>query len=123
VSELQNDSGRSGNVNTDVDSLESIHGGAQREYCANYKLLCGCVSDCLDISHDVLFQGHCLLSIPYNIFPHTFCVFIQLRTPALRLIVRSCLDVPIFATRRLHACHHASAEGGTVGEKCPVIFV
>ena len=27
----------------------------------------------------------------------------------LRLIVRSWLDVPTFATRRLHACHHARA--------------
>jgi len=27
----------------------------------------------------------------------------------LRLIVRSWLDVPTFATRRLHACYHATA--------------
>ena len=39
----------------------------------------------------------------------------------LRLIVRSWLDVQTFATRRLHACYHAR-EGGTVGEKCPVIL-
>jgi hypothetical protein len=31
---------------------------------------------------------------------------------SLRLIVRSDLDVPTFATRRLHACHHAWAPGG-----------
>jgi len=37
------------------------------------------------------------------------CLFVQLRTAALRLIVRSWLDVPTFATRRLHACHHARA--------------
>jgi len=30
-------------------------------------------------------------------------MFIQLRTAALRLIVRSWLDVPTFATRRPHA--------------------
>jgi len=30
----------------------------------------------------------------------------------LRLIVRSCLDVPTFATRRLHACHHTRAPSG-----------
>ena len=30
----------------------------------------------------------------------------------LRLIVRSGLDVPTFATRRLHACHHARAPSG-----------
>ena len=29
-----------------------------------------------------------------------------------RLIVRSELDVPTFATRRLHACHHARAPSG-----------
>jgi len=31
---------------------------------------------------------------------------------SLRLIVRSELDVPTFATRRLHACHHAKAPSG-----------
>jgi hypothetical protein len=31
---------------------------------------------------------------------------------SLRLIVRSELDVPTFATRRLHACHHARAPSG-----------
>jgi len=36
----------------------------------------------------------------------------QLRTAALRLIVRSWLDVPTFVTRRLHACHHARAPSG-----------
>jgi hypothetical protein len=41
-----------------------------------------------------------------------FVLFIQLRTAALRLIVRSCLDVPTFATRRLQACHHAEAPSG-----------
>jgi len=30
----------------------------------------------------------------------------------LRLIVRSWLDVPTFATRLLHACHHARAPSG-----------
>ena len=35
-----------------------------------------------------------------------------------RLIVRSGLDVPTFATRRLYACHHATAPSGrTVSEK------
>jgi hypothetical protein len=36
----------------------------------------------------------------------------NLRTAALRLIVRSGLDVPTFATRRLHACHYARAPSG-----------
>jgi len=40
------------------------------------------------------------------------CLFIQLRTAALRLIVQSWLDVPTFTTRRLHACHHARAPSG-----------
>jgi len=40
------------------------------------------------------------------------CLFIQLRTAALRLIVRCSLDVPTFATRRLHVCHHARAPSG-----------
>jgi len=39
-------------------------------------------------------------------------LFVQLRTAALRLIVRSWLDVPTFATRRLHAYHHARAPSG-----------
>jgi len=30
----------------------------------------------------------------------------------LRLIVRSGLDVPTFATRRFHACHHVRAPSG-----------
>jgi len=36
----------------------------------------------------------------------------RIRTAALRLIVRSWLDVLTFATRRLHACHHARAPSG-----------
>jgi hypothetical protein len=40
-------------------------------------------------------------------------VYFQLRTCSLlRFIVRSGLDVPTFATRRLHACHHARAPSG-----------
>ena len=46
-------------------------------------------------------------------FPSKSCrLFIQLRTAALRIIARSWLDVPTFATRRLHACHHARAHSG-----------
>jgi hypothetical protein len=43
----------------------------------------------------------------------------------LRLIVRSGLDVPTFATRRLHTWHYARAPNDgrwTVDEKCPVIL-
>jgi len=38
------------------------------------------------------------------------CLFIQLHTAALRLIVRSWLDVPTFVTRRLHASPRESAQ-------------
>jgi hypothetical protein len=40
-----------------------------------------------------------------------FCLYNYALQP-LRLIVRSCLDVPNFATRRLHACHYARAPSG-----------
>jgi sterol desaturase/sphingolipid hydroxylase (fatty acid hydroxylase superfamily) len=30
----------------------------------------------------------------------------------LRLFVRSGLDIPTFATRRLHSCHHSRANNG-----------
>ena len=46
---------------------------------------------------------------------HALCMldmFVKLRTTALRLIVWSWLDVPTFATRRLHVCHHARAPIG-----------
>jgi len=47
-----------------------------------------------------------MISIPFiSYFPFFLfaCLFIQLHTAALRLIVRSWLDVPNFATRPLHA--------------------
>jgi len=45
-------------------------------------------------------------------FTFYLLVYFQLRTAALRLIVRSCLDVPTLATRRLHVCHHVRAPSG-----------
>jgi len=36
-------------------------------------------------------------------------IFTSRHCSLLRLIVRSGLEVPTFATRRLHACHHARA--------------
>jgi len=39
----------------------------------------------------------------------TLRLFSTTHCSLLRLIVRSGLDVPTFATRRLHACHHARA--------------
>jgi hypothetical protein len=45
-----------------------------------------------------------LYGMTFSHFDHSLdFLFIQLRTAALRLIVRSWLDVPTFATRRLHA--------------------
>ena len=43
---------------------------------------------------------------------HVLCLFSTTHCSLLRLIVRSGLDVPNFATRRLHACHHARAPSG-----------
>ena len=42
------------------------------------------------------------LGIYVELFGLESMLFVQLRTAALRLIVRSWLDVPTFATRRLH---------------------
>ena len=42
----------------------------------------------------------------------TIFLFSTTHCSLLRLIVRSGLDVPTFATRRLHACHHARAPSG-----------
>ena len=39
----------------------------------------------------------------------SFCLFFNYALQPLRLIVRSGLDVPTFATRRHHACHHTRA--------------
>jgi hypothetical protein len=39
-------------------------------------------------------------------------IFLTYALQPLRPIVRSGLDVPTFATRRLHACHHARAPSG-----------
>jgi hypothetical protein len=39
-------------------------------------------------------------------------LFLTYALQSLRFIVRSWLDVPTFATRRLHACHHARAPSG-----------
>jgi len=44
--------------------------------------------------------------------PFIFYLFSTTHCSLLRLIVRSGLDVPTFATRRLHACHLARAPSG-----------
>jgi hypothetical protein len=49
--------------------------------------------------------GHFILRPKYYYF------FYYAMQP-LRLIVRSWLDIPTFATRRLHVCHHARAPSG-----------
>jgi len=41
-----------------------------------------------------------------------WCLFSTTHSSLLRLIVRSGLDVPTFATRRPHACHHARVPSG-----------
>jgi hypothetical protein len=41
-----------------------------------------------------------------------FIYFSTMHCSLLRLIVRSGLDVPTFATRRLHVCHHARPPSG-----------
>ena len=46
-----------------------------------------------------------------NKVSHTF-IYTTTHCSRLRLIVRSGLDVPTFATRGLHACHHARAPSG-----------
>jgi hypothetical protein len=43
---------------------------------------------------------------------HHICLFSTTHYRLLRLIVPSGLDVSTFATRRLHACHHARAPSG-----------
>jgi hypothetical protein len=50
------------------------------------------------------------------------CLFSTYALQPSRLIVRSGLDVPTFATRRVTTREHQAAEGGTVGEKCPRIL-
>jgi hypothetical protein len=62
--------------------------------------------------NDKVLNYHCLLNTPQMKPQHSLFLFIQLRTAALRLIVRSWLDVPTFATRRLHACHDARTPSG-----------
>jgi hypothetical protein len=47
----------------------------------------------------------------YFIYAVVIIIFNYALKPS-RLIVRSGLDVPTFATRRLHACHHARAPSG-----------
>ena len=54
------------------------------------------------------------LSFNENIFLYQseYFYFLTTHCSLLRLIVRSGLDVPTFATRCLHACHHARAPSG-----------
>jgi hypothetical protein len=51
----------------------------------------------------------------FNVTEHKICAFFnfQLTHCSLaRFIVRTGLDVPTFATRRLHACQHTRAPSG-----------
>jgi len=46
------------------------------------------------------------------LFSEFMFVYTTYALEPLRLIVRSWLDVPAFATRRLHACNHARSPSG-----------
>jgi len=48
----------------------------------------------------------------YNILATVIIIIFNYALQSLRLIVQSGLDVPTFATRRLHACHHVRAPSG-----------
>jgi hypothetical protein len=64
--------------------------------------------------HGLLHQGkkfgYVFKLISVMVFGTMLCFFTT--HCSLRLIVRSEFDVPTFATRRLHACHHARAPSG-----------
>jgi hypothetical protein len=47
--------------------------------------------------------------IVLNFFIIIIIIIFNYALQPLRLIVRSGLDIPTFATKRLHACHHARA--------------
>ena len=61
----------------------------------------------LDLTAPTVLPLRCVLS-----FHCTISFFSTTHCSLLRLIVRSGLDVPTFATRRLHVCHHARAPSG-----------
>jgi hypothetical protein len=60
------------------------------------------------LSNSSLMNLHTVIAV----YVYITCLFVQLRTAALRLIVRSWLDVPTFSTRHLHVCHHVRAPSG-----------
>jgi hypothetical protein len=74
---------------------------ALKSWCLNLLEPSGPAQACIGIT----FSYYCMRTSDFYIV----CLFIQLRSAALRLIVRSWLDVPTFATRHLHACHHTGA--------------
>jgi hypothetical protein len=55
--------------------------------------------------------GRCYVMLCYVMLCYVMLCYFTTHC-SLRLIVRSELDVPTFATRRLHACHHATAPSG-----------
>jgi len=57
-------------------------------------------------------SGFLLSVLFYQRSIHVLSLFSATHCRLLRLTVRSGLDVPTFATRRLHACHHARAPSG-----------
>jgi len=72
------------------------------------------------LCHDVCAEFRENISIRFHSIDVCIIIISQLRTAAWRLIVQSGLDVPTFATRRLHACHHAvKLRNGTDGFTSP----
>jgi len=53
---------------------------------------------------------YCASQMYYGVTPRMLCFFTM--HCSLRLNVRSELDVPTFATRHLHVCHHVRAPSG-----------
>jgi hypothetical protein len=64
-------------------------------------------------THNVI-RGHYLDKVPLQgmFISAMLCYVSTTHCSLLRLIVRSWLDIPTFATRCLHECHHARAPSG-----------
>ena len=82
-------------------------------YAGGSPVDCSVTASC---SHFDLNPSHRLLGL-LALKDETDYNYFHQRTAALRLIVRSWLDVLTFTTRE-----HPAAESETLGEKCPVIL-
>jgi len=79
----------------------------RKEACLEQQL-CGRVKHIFQVRH-IFPWGFGFID---NFIKGTLCLLSTTHCSLLRLIVRSGLDVPTFATRRLHACHHARVPSG-----------